>query len=199
MEQRQCSSDLSTRLCVSQRDSVFYFFRFLRPRHWPALTHTHTHTHTHSQSHTHPLSSPYVSAVGRETRQGETENLNIQITLLSELRSPGYFSRLLCPRHWPALGRARLSRSASPSGRCTASWATSTSGTGPWTSGRCLSGPGGGRTSDILSLINNQSWALSVFLNVFNDEKRFAAFSYQFKLTGSGLFKLDWCRNSLLI
>ena len=44
---------------------------------------------------------------------------------------------------------------------------------------------------------NLQSWALSVFFNFFNNKKWFCIF-YLVNLTGSGLFKSDWCRNRFL-
>ena len=42
-----------------------------------------------------------------------------------------------------------------------------------------------------------QSWARSVFFNFFTKKMIFCIF-YQVNLTGSGLFKKDWCRNRLL-
>ena len=47
-------------------------------------------------------------------------------------------------------------------------------------------------------VISSQSWALSVFLRFFNNKKLFVCNFYKVNVTGSGLFKKDWCRNSLL-
>ena len=51
----------------------------------------------------------------------------------------------------------------------------------------------------ILSIVNplvtsvQHSWALSVFFNFTNHKNLFFFIFYQVNLTGSGLFKLDWC------
>ena len=41
----------------------------------------------------------------------------------------------------------------------------------------------------IFRIGQTQSWALPVFLNFFNNKKRFFVIFYQVDLTGSGLFK----------